>query len=90
MSLFGSFSNKYTDPNGYTKIEPKEDDITLEPTVNSFGDTVHSMPKDINQEVDELKTVFNSASEQARVIFINRLVKAYPDEVREHLRDVSY
>ena len=70
------------------KIESSPDDITLEPTTDKFGIGIHAMPKDFNQEVEELKQVFNTSSHEAQTIFIQKMVKAYPEEVIEFLKEL--
>lgn len=85
MSISDMFKG-FTDPNGAISrghFPPQEDDIVLEPTKNSFGETIHAMPKDFNQEVQEMISSFNAASNEAQLIFIQKIVKNYPREVAE-------
>ena len=92
MGLFSDFLGKHTGPNDHLqagRFEMGPDDLDAVPTTNKAGDVVHEVPKDLNQEINEIKEAFNNASEPARVVFIQKLVRSYPDEVREYLKEVS-
>ena len=89
---FGSILGKYTRPEDSIKLgsfESRPDDIDLEPQQDKYGHTIHAMQPDVNTEIDELKSAFNNASESARVVFMQKLVRAFPDEVREYLKEVN-
>ena len=71
------------------RIEPSPDDIILAPTKDKFGIDIHAMPKDFNQEVEDLKQLFNTSSHEAQNIFIQNMVRAYPEDVREFLKELK-
>ena len=92
MGLFSDFLGKHTGPNDHLQagnFEMGPDDIDLEPSTDHLGNTTHAAPKNVDQELDVLKSTFNSTSGQAQTIFIQKIVKCYTDEVREFLKEVS-
>ena len=92
MGLFSDFLGKHTGPNDHIqagKFDFQDGDIDLEPSTDVHGNTTHAMSKDLNQELEELKNAFNSSSPEAQKFFVQKIVRTYPDEVREFLKEVS-
>jgi hypothetical protein len=79
MSMFCHFDEDYTDPGDY---------IDTIRTKNQFGQTVHEVPKTMEQEFEEFKHFFNKCSHEGQTVIIQRIVKSYPDEVKEFLKEV--
>ena len=90
--MFDSIISRMTSPTDAFKkgsFEPHPDDLVTQPYTQSDGSTVHALPKDCNQEVEELKNLFNTASHEAQTIFIQKIVRSYSDEVKEFLKEVN-
>lgn len=90
--MFKSMFNGWTDPKEAIqkgKFAPSEDDIVLEPQKDKFGSTIYGMPKDLNVEIQEMISLFNSSSPEAQTVFIQKIVKNYPDEVVEFLKELK-
>ena len=89
MGIFDS--NKYTQPYDVIRgnIEPHADDITTEPTQDQYGQTIHAVPKSLEDEVKELKLAYNNASEQAKARFTYDLIKHRPDNAKLVLKELG-
>lgn len=77
--IFSSLRENYTDPNDY---------INTVKTTDSFGQTIHEVPKTMDQELEEFKLFFNKCSHEGQILIIQKIVKSFPDDARELLKEV--